>query len=58
MQHHLIHEKVEEKVMKLRYCPTREMVADVLTKGLARDKHEAMRRAMRLEVFHYSKTGV
>ena len=58
VQYHFIREKVEEEVIKLRYCPTQEMVADVLTKALARDKHEAMRSAMRLEVFDYSKVGV
>ena len=58
VQHHFIREKVEEEVIELRYCPTQEMVADVLTKALARDKHEAMRSAMRLEVFDCSKVGV
>ena len=58
VQHHFIREKVEEEVIELRYCPTQEMVVDVLTKALARDKHEAMRSAMRLEVFDYSKVGV
>ena len=55
VQHHFIREKVEEEVIELRYCSTQEMVADVLTKALARDKHEASRSAMRLEVFDYSK---
>ena len=58
VQHHSIREKVEEEVIELRYCSTQQMVADVITKGLARDKHEAMRSAMRLEVFDYSKVGV
>ena len=58
VQYHFICEKIEEKVIELRYCPTQEMVVDVLTKALARDKHEAMRRVMRLEVFDYSKVGV
>ena len=58
VQHHFICEKVEEEVIELRYCPTQEMVADVLTKGLAIDKHGALKRAMRLEVFDYSKVRV
>ena len=58
VQHHFIHEKVEEEMIKLRYCPTQEMVADVLTKGLARDKYEAMGRTMRLEIFDCIKVEV
>ena len=58
MQHYFIREKVEEELIELRYCPTQEIVANVLTKGLAKDKYEVMRKAMRLEVFDYSKVGV
>src|SRR3954463_7344061 len=34
IQHHFICDKVETKEIELAYCPTDEMVADVLTKAL------------------------
>ena len=48
MRHHFIREKVESGEIKQVYCPTEDMVADLLTKGLGRDKHEAFAGAMGL----------
>ena len=45
-------------MINLRYYLIQEMVGDVLTEGLARDKHEAMKRAMSLECFDCSKVKV
>ena len=45
-------------MIELKYCSTQEMEADVLTNGLARDKHEAMRRAMSLKFFDCNKMEV
>jgi hypothetical protein len=39
IQHHFIREKVANGDIDIIYCPTHEMVADVLTKGLAKPKH-------------------
>ena len=46
IQCHFIREKVEEGEVTLEYCPTRLMVADILTKPLPRDKHEWCTKAM------------
>lgn len=35
IKHHFIREKVNNGTIELKYCPTHEMVADMLTKGLA-----------------------
>jgi hypothetical protein len=40
VQHHFIREKVEAGEIVLKYEPTEHMIADVLTKALARAKHE------------------
>jgi hypothetical protein len=39
VRHHFIREVVKEKLVKLEYKSTDEMVADVLTKGLSNNKH-------------------
>jgi hypothetical protein len=42
----------------MKYCPTEDMIADVLTKALPEDKHQAFTKAMGLETFDYSKMRV
>jgi hypothetical protein len=46
IQCHFIREVVANQEAVLEYCPTREMVADVLTKPLPRDKHQWCTKAM------------
>lgn len=48
IQHHFIRERVESGEIGLTYCPTQDMVADVLTKALAKDRHERLRSNMGL----------
>jgi len=48
MRHHFIREKIESGEIKQVYCPTEDMMADVLTKALTRDKHEAFASRMGL----------
>ena len=57
VQHHFIREKVEMEEIELRYCPTQEMVADVLTKALAKDRHETLTRAMGIVSFDTTQSG-
>ena len=38
IQHHFVREHVEKGKIKLVYCQTEEMVADILTKALAKVK--------------------
>jgi hypothetical protein len=49
VQHQFIREKIENKVVELEYCPTQYMEADILTKALARDRHEMLGEIMGLE---------
>ena len=44
--HHWMREKVAEGVIHLEYLNTKSMIADVLTKPLAREKHVELVRAM------------
>ena len=48
IKYHYIQEQVEKNVVTLKYCPTNNMVADVLTKGLAREKHEKFRAMLKV----------
>ena len=57
VQHHFVREKVERGLIRLEYCPTEDMMADVLTKALARDKHERLRKMMGFEDFGHSQSG-
>ena len=49
IRHHFIREKLESGDINIAYCGTGDMVADILTKGLARDKHEKHTREMGLQ---------
>ena len=35
IRHHFVREQVNDGKIELKYCPTKQMVADMLTKGLA-----------------------
>jgi transposase InsO family protein len=38
---HFIREKVADQTISIEYCPTEEMMADVLTKALPKDAHQS-----------------
>src|SRR5262249_43212859 len=40
VQHHFVRDKVEDGEVEVIFCKTEEMVADVLTKGLTKEKHD------------------
>ena len=56
-QHHFIREKLESDEINLEYCPTEDMLADVLTKALAKDRHQRLAKALRLREDDYSQSG-
>ena len=43
IRYHFVREKVQDNTIELRYCPTNEMIADILTKGLTYDKFSRLR---------------
>jgi hypothetical protein len=49
VRYHFIRELIEEKKLKLVYCPTQNMIADIMTKALGKIAHERLRKAMGLE---------
>ena len=46
--HHFVREKIEEGKIDLVFCGTQDMVADVLTKGLTREKHSQFKEMMEI----------
>jgi hypothetical protein len=48
---------LESGEIGLKYCPTQDMVADVLTKALAKERHQNLTRSMGLGVLDYLQHG-
>jgi hypothetical protein len=48
VRYHFIRELIEDKKLKLVYCPTQTMIADIMTKALGKIAHERLRKAMGL----------
>ena len=38
IKYHFVREKVADSTIQLKYCPTNEMLADMLTKGITHEK--------------------
>lgn len=57
MQYHFILEKIEEEVIDLWYCPTKYVVAHVLTKALGKARHEMLSKAMELKTVDILQSG-
>ena len=49
IKYHFVRELVENKTIKLKYCPTKEMIADFLTKGLNREQFCYLRKKAGIE---------
>ena len=52
IRYHHVREAVAEGIVRLMYCPTKEMLADILTKALARDQFEHLRGKLGLQKLH------
>ena len=57
VQHHFVREKIENKIVELKYCPMQYMIADILTKTLAGDRPEMFNELMGLEYNATSQSG-
>ena len=50
IKYHFVREEVEKGTINLKYCQTDNMIADILTKGLSKDKHDKLKKMMGLSV--------
>jgi hypothetical protein len=59
IQYHFIHECVENSKVQLEYCSTTEMIADGMTKIMAKDRHWHLMEKMGMEMqqHHDSETN-
>ena len=44
IKYHFVRDHVIEGAVKLKYCPTKDMIADMLTKGLSKDQFIKLRK--------------
>ena len=44
IKYHYIREQVNNDKIRLEYCPTEDMLADLLTKGIGPEKFEKLRK--------------
>ena len=49
IRYHYVREEVAEEIIKAIYCPSSEMTADILTKGIPKDQFKLLRAKMSLE---------
>ena len=58
IKHHFVQELVGDDTIKLEYCPTNEMVADILTKGLARERFCYLRQKAGMESHEWGRVFI
>ena len=46
IRYHFVREAVADNIIDIRYCSTRDMIADILTKGITRPQFEKLREMM------------
>ena len=57
VHHHFIKKELENQEICLKYYSTEDMIVDMLTKPLVKDRHQTLTKAMGLEAFDYSQSG-
>ncbi len=50
VQHHFVRKQVKNGEVQFEYCITKHMVADVLTKGLSKERHHKLIKMFELEI--------
>jgi hypothetical protein len=56
VQLHFIRDHIEKGTIRVEYCPTEDMLADIMTKGLARDRHVKLLKLMGMRTYEVNTT--
>jgi KUP system potassium uptake protein len=49
IQLQFVRDSIENRIIALKYCPTDIMMADIMTKALAKDRHAGMRKLIGMD---------
>ena len=49
IRYYYVHEALQQGIIRLSYCPTDKMIADLLTKGLPREGFEVLHKAVGMD---------
>lgn len=52
IRHRFVREQVANGTIKLHYCSTKDMTADIITKGLTREQHYKLREKAGMVELH------
>ncbi|GBE80154.1 hypothetical protein SCP_0213570 [Sparassis crispa] len=50
VKHHYVREKLRDKYIDIHYCPTEDMIADILTKSLPKPRHEKLTKKLGMPI--------
>ncbi|GBE87159.1 hypothetical protein SCP_1004060 [Sparassis crispa] len=50
VKHHYVCEKLRDKYIDIHYCPTEDMIADILTKSLPKPRHEKLTKKLGMPI--------
>lgn len=53
IRYHFIRDYVEDKTIKLHYCETKRMLADILTKAIPKPQHDRLRQQVMTDILNY-----
>jgi len=54
IRYHFVREAIQKRLVEVKYCSSREMVADILTKALSKEQFKRLREATGMDIMDIS----
>jgi len=54
IRYHFVREAIQKRLVEVKYCSSREMVADILTKALSKERFKRLREATGMNIMDIS----